>query len=143
MHEKPVDMPTTMRGRIVFDENLRAQIVEAGALLTEVCHALSKEGGWWDGPDADHPFMVPTKLALIHSEVSEALEGHRKNKRDEHLPQHSSLAVELGDAVIRIGDLVGRLNINLGVVILEKLLYNAQREDHKASARAQSDGKKF
>jgi hypothetical protein len=131
------------REAILVDEDLRARMIEGGQTLVDVCHGLSVEGGWWSGPDADHPLMVPTKLALIHSEVSEALEGHRKNLKDDHLPHHSMLAVELADAVIRIGDLAGRLRIPLGAVILEKLLYNAQRADHKKEAREGEQGKKF
>jgi NTP pyrophosphatase (non-canonical NTP hydrolase) len=118
--------------------------IGAGNLLTNLCHQRSVAGGWWPlNPEDDHPLVVPTKIALIHSEVSEALEGHRKNKMDEHLPQHSSLAVELADAVIRICDLAGRLRIPLGTVIADKLTYNAMRADHKPEARAKADGKKF
>jgi hypothetical protein len=137
-----VEVPSTYRGRLACG-SLGEALEVGGNLMAEACHGLSVEGGWWSGPDADHPLVVPTKLALIHSEISEGLEGHRKNRADEHLPHHSSLAVELADAVIRIGDLAGRLGIPLGTVIKEKLAYNAVRSDHTAAERAKASGKKF
>src|SRR4051812_10114634 len=77
-----------------------------------ICHKLSNAGGWW--PKDKQTRNVPEALCLIHSEISEALEGHRKDKMDEHLPHHKSLTVELADAVIRITDLAGGLNLPLG-----------------------------
>jgi hypothetical protein len=126
------------------DTDLPSDIASAGNLLTTVCHQLSVEGGWWVGPpEADHPLTVPTKIALVHSELSEGLEGHRKGRMDEHLEHRPSLGVEMADAVIRIADLCGRLNIPLGTIIAEKLAYNAVRADHKPEARSAIDGKKF
>ena len=71
--------------------------------------------------------LVPVKLALIHSEVSEGLEGYRKNLNDDHLPHRKMLEVELADAVIRIFDLAGALKFDLGAAIQEKLAYNSQQ----------------
>lgn len=115
-----------------------------------VAHCFTKSfgAGWWRDPKtgADHrenPMCVPLKLALIHSEISEALEGHRKGKQDEHLPERSSLEVELADACIRIFDLAGALDLDLGNAIIEKLRYNAIRPDHKVETRATEGGKSF
>lgn len=103
-----------------------------------ISHACSRHAGWWD---RDRNFGE--LIALIHSEVSEAMEGGRKDKQDEHLPNRSSVAVELADAVIRIADLAGALGIPLGTVIVEKMVYNSQREDHKRETRAKAGGKQF
>ena len=43
-------------------------------MLVDICHGLAKEAGWHDKPRE-----VGTMLALVHSEVSEALEGFRKD----------------------------------------------------------------
>lgn len=125
----------------------------AGETLQEVCHQLAARSGWWfnveSGQDVRdmHPeyfkLWVATKLALIHSEVSEGLEGHRKDLMDDHLPHRKMLEVELADAVIRIFDLAGGLKMDLGGAIAEKLAYNAKRPDHKPENRAKEGGKSY
>jgi NTP pyrophosphatase (non-canonical NTP hydrolase) len=111
------------------------------------CYGASFKAGWWTDPETGKQIdpipLIPTKLCLIHSEISEALEGARKDKMDDHLPHRKSIEVELADAVIRICDLAGALNLDLGTALVEKMRYNAQRADHKMSNRAASGGKKF
>lgn len=127
-------------------------IREAGNDLQYHCHVAAANSGWWNDADGfdvrdnTPEFMklwVGTKLALIHSEVSEGLEGFRKSKMDDHLPHREMLEVELADAVIRIFDLAGGLHMDLGGAIAEKLAYNAQRADHKPENRAKAGGKAF
>ena len=71
------------------------------------------------------------------------MEGARKNRMDDHLPHRKALEVELADAMIRILDLAGAYQLDLGCALVEKLVYNTQRADHKREARAADDGKKF
>jgi len=87
--------------------------------------------------------LVAEKLCLIHSEISEAMEGHRKNLRDDKLPHRLMLEVELADAVIRIMDLAGALELDLAGAIAEKLSYNATREDHQIKNRKEVNGKSY
>lgn len=112
-----------------------------------VSHSNSMNAGWWNDIDTGLPIdvnkAVPEKLCLIHSEISEALEGHRKNKMDEHLPDLESMEVELADAIIRICDLAGAMGYKLGRAVERKLLYNMQRPDHKVENRRKEGGKKF
>lgn len=75
--------------------------------------AVSK--GWYD-----EPIETGTKLALIHSEVSEALEADRKGNAD-------NFAEELADVCIRIFDLCGSRNIDLEKAITEKMEFNKTR----------------
>jgi NTP pyrophosphatase (non-canonical NTP hydrolase) len=103
-------------------------------------HRQSREAGWWSTPELSN---IPTKLALIHSEISEALEGYRKDLMDDHLQHRKMIEVELADAVIRIGDLAGALGCDLGGAIMEKLDYNTRREDHKVEVRNAQNGKRF
>lgn len=107
-------------------------------MLVDICHGLAKEAGWHDKPRE-----VGTMLALIHSDVSEALEGFRKDLMDDHLPDRKMAEVELADAVIRIFDLAGSQGMDLGGALVEKLEYNTRRLDHKKENREQENGKKF
>jgi hypothetical protein len=53
------------------------------------------------------------------------------------------LEVELADAVIRIFDLAGVNNFDLGNTIMEKLNFNTERPDHKVSNRRKVGGKLY
>lgn len=108
-----------------------------------VCYGLSFQAGWWDGEDADDPKTAAMKLCLIHSEVSETLEGVRKGGMDKHLPHRKAEEVELADALIRIFDYAGARKLDIAGAVLEKLLYNKTREDHKREHRAAAGGKKI
>lgn len=87
--------------------------------------------------------LVAEKLALVHSEVSEALEGHRKSLNDDKLTERLQIEVELADAIIRILDLTGALKLDIGGAIQAKRQYNSKREDHKVENRIKPDGKAY
>ena len=110
---------------------------------TDLCHGLAVDSGWWNGVDVNAPFVIPTKLCLVHSEITEAMEGARKDLMDDHLPHRKMVEVELADAMIRIMDLAGAMELDLGGAMVEKLIYNQERSDHKLNNRAKSNGKKF
>jgi hypothetical protein len=82
-------------------------------------------------------------LALIHSEISEALEGERRNLMDDHLPHRRMAEVELADALIRIFDYAAGFGYDLEGAYRDKMAYNAQRADHSIEGRTAIGGKKF
>ena len=113
--------------------------------MVDECHGRSLNAGWYHDPKTGQPIdrNVGEMLALIHSEVSEALEGYRKNLRDTHLCDRPMIEVELADTIIRILDLAGHLKLDIGQAYARKLAYNAQRADHSLAARAAENGKAF
>ena len=113
-------------------------VIDGVNILAKMCYNNSKEAGWWDN-DRNFGEMI----ALIHSEISEALEGERKDLMDDHLPHRTMVEVELADTIIRICDLAGSRGYDLGGAIIEKMEYNKRRADHKKENRMKSGGKKF
>lgn len=133
-----------------------ARISTSIGFLVNVFHSANVKAGWWNDPKTGHDHvtevnsglrfgkaLVAEKLCLIHSEVSEAMEGHRKGLMDDKLPHRQMIEVELADALIRIGDLAGALGLDLGGAVVEKMAYNAQRADHKPENRAAAGGKAY
>lgn len=111
----------------------------------EKCHDVAKAAGWWTNLSTGEPLArnVGECLMLVVSEVSEAMEGHRKNLMDDHLPHRSMFEVELADTLIRIFDLAGAHKLDLDGAVMEKLAYNKNRADHKIENRMKEDGKKY
>lgn len=62
---------------------------------------------------------------------------------DDKLSHRKMLEVELADTVIRVCDLAGGLELDLGGAIAEKLAFNTQRPDHKLDHRQGSGGKSY
>ena len=82
-------------------------------------------------------------IALIHSELSEALEGWRKALMDDHLPDRNSVEVELADTIIRILDLGSAEGLDIAGALQEKFAYNQSRADHKTENRRATNGKRI
>lgn len=145
-------------------------ISNAVEALVGACHGASYNAGWWTGPakldvrqllrDPENSQLGPDlgpwvagavfsqKLTLIHSEISEAMEGDRKSLPDDKLPQYPMRVVELADALIRCADLAGCIippdaGYTFGDVVAAKMAYNSTRADHKPEARAAAGGKAY
>lgn len=82
-----------------------------------------KHGFWEEEPnDAE-------RIALMHAELSEALEALRDgNPSSNKIMEFSSLEEELADAVIRIMDYTFGLDLDIAGAILAKIEYNQSRE---------------
>ena len=96
--------------------------------LIRDCHSAALKSCWWDSENDN----FPTKLLLVHSELSEAVEEWRKDELDNPLwygekGKPEGVAAELADAVIRICDLAGRYSIPLERAIMEKMAFNSTR----------------
>jgi len=75
-------------------------------------HALNHQ--WWHDAEGNRLVRSHSQLlALVMSELGEALEADRKNLMDDHLPQYPGVVVELADTVIRLLDYAGALSLTL------------------------------
>ncbi len=97
-------------------------------------HGMAVSKGWWPNGEAVGTNEVLAKLALIHSEVSEAVEEVRTGRSLHSIyegggdpPKPCGFAIELADAVIRIMDLCGALGIDLERCMRQKIEYNETR----------------
>lgn len=107
------------------------------------CHYASKQW-WYDLKTGERLNRNKGELiALMHSELSEMLEGVRKDKQDDHLPQYKAEHVELVDLLIRAFDYAGAEKIKLDEIFKAKTEYNANRADHKPENRLKPGGKAF
>lgn len=92
--------------------------------LVLMCHHVARTKGFWGKKDPVSD--GPEKIALMHSELSEALEVMRRSEDwDDELI--GDLAEEFADVIIRIFDYCGAAQIDIGTAILAKMTKNLQR----------------
>ena len=78
--------------------------------------------GFWESANTGE------KIALMHTELSEALEADRKSiESSEHIPDFTGVEEELADLVIRVLDFAGHHNLRLSEAIVAKTYYNLTR----------------
>jgi len=129
-------------------EHYERKIAAGIEFLCLIAHQCSREHGFW----ADYEDTIAhldiendakgtlrllkkytldvklSKMALVGSEIGEAVEGIRKPHPDEHCPEFTSEEIELADALIRIGDYAEKFGLRLGEAVIAKMRYNEGRE---------------
>lgn len=131
----------------LLDRIYTSNFVEGFKFIQEKVHKSATEKGWWDdynkilrtlGLCQDIPqamidsFVITcqlSKIALMHAELSEAVEGLREKNPspDQHCPEFTQPEIEFADVCIRMMDTAEKFKIRLAEAIIAKMRYNATR----------------
>jgi len=134
-YEKVMLRDDNQEGKIM-DSNKWGKIIEEinharshSAIIDEikdVVHLNAKNKGWHD---TERSFGE--LIALCHSELSEALEEYRNGKDPDAVyfreDKPEGIPIELADVIIRIFDMCGLYQIDIGGAIFQKMMYNSSR----------------
>ena len=109
------------------------------ASLVSESHRITRSKGWWENPDKN----VGELLALVHSEISEALEVYRAYGVEglskiwlEADGKPEGFTIELADAIIRIADLCGGFDLDLEKALETKISFNESRPYRHGNKKA-------
>lgn len=114
--------------------------------MAKQAHQTAVESGWWDGVDTNDvgQLSFPEKLALMHSELSEALEAFRASKSGDVMTRTylsgptgkpEGVPIELADVIIRILDVAAAAGMDLDKAVSDKMEYNKSRPHRHGGKR--------
>jgi hypothetical protein len=134
--------------------NTQLQFIESFNALATEAHDTAVSKGWWSNEDAELLAVISTDermspknsdalieiaskirnkndgemIALMHSELSEALEALRHgNPPDDKVPEFSGVEAELADVIIRIFDLASQRGWRVAEALVAKMEMNKGR----------------
>ena len=91
----------------------------------DVVHKNAVNKGFYDEPPT-----FPELIALIHCELSEALQDYGNNAEIDEITYDNKpdgIPIELADVILRVLDLCGHYNIDIGAALIKKYKYNLTR----------------
>jgi hypothetical protein len=133
---------TPESGQTDAEDVVPRYFIEAFTAIAQRAHANARAKGFWEARDklvevakAHSPelgsFAVKAitglAISLTHSELSEALEGERKDLKDDKIPEFDAITAEYADTIIRLMDHSVERGLPLAEAIIAKMAMNSTR----------------
>lgn len=111
-------------------DDLETSLRQTLSAMANEIREVNLANGWavFQPSEWDLTYKVPGILALIHSEVSEALEAFRKNDEENFLE-------ELADVLIRVLDCAGGMTNDFDEIVKNKIEKNRGRSHRHGNKR--------